>query len=117
MDLQSSAPMAKAATATPNTKQGTAAATGATTPPITPLSAPTDRPDEPVTEGNPMGPGAGPGVLSAPVQASSDPQAVFKADASALRPFLPGLLRAASTPDAPEGFRRFVRTLRTMQGA
>lgn len=111
-DLQSSAPMAKAAPPTPNTRQGSAAPAGA---PLTPFGAPTERPDEPVTEGNPLGAGAGPEVLSS-LQGPA-PAEVFRADAKALAAFLPGLLRSAERPDAPEGFRRYVRRLRDMQGA
>lgn len=114
VDLQSSAPMAKAASPSPNTRQGSAAATGARLP--TPLGAPTERPDEPLTEGNPMGAGAGEGVLThRPMGAGS--REVFKADAKSLAPYLPGLLRAAEATDAPQGFVRFVRYLRNIQGA
>lgn len=110
MDLQSSAPMAKAASPTPNTRQGSAAA-GAPLP--TGFVAPTERPDEPVTAGNSMGPGAGPDPSMIP----AGPQDIFKADARALSPYLPGLVRAAAQPDAPQGFVRFVRYLRNVQGA
>lgn len=107
LDIQSSAPMAKAASATPNVKQGSAAAVGATTPPPTPLSAPTQRPDEPVTEGNPMGPGAGPSVLSNPA-----PRQQSALEAQALKKYLPALSAMANTEGAPPSFVRFVQYLR-----
>lgn len=113
VDLQSSAPMARAASTTPNTRSGTAAVSGAPLP--TPLGAPTERPDEPLTEGNPLGPGAGPGVLSVPM-GSEGRASIFRADAQALAPYLPGLLKSAAASDAPEGFRMFVRNLRDAQG-
>lgn len=109
-DLQSSAPMAKAASVTPNTGQGSAAANGAPT--LTPFGAPTERPDEPLTEGNPMGPGAGPGVLSVP--AGGDNTAALEADRAVIASHLPALLRMAEKDNAPEGFRMFVRHLRNL---
>jgi hypothetical protein len=108
VDLQSSAPMAKAATATPNTRPGSAAANGAPSP--TPFGAPTERPDEPVTEGNPLGPGAGPEVLMRP----PDMGAAVDADRAAISSHLPSLMRMAERDDAPEGFRMFVRHLRNL---
>jgi hypothetical protein len=109
-DLQSSAPMAQAATATPNVRQGSAAANGA--PSLTPFGAPTERPDEPLTEGNPMGPGAGPGALSVP--AGGDAAAALDADRRTIAMHLPSLLRMAEKDTAPEGFRMFVRHLRNL---
>jgi hypothetical protein len=41
---------------------------------------------------------------------------LFRADARALAQHLPGLMRQADRADAPEGFRRFVRALRDVQG-
>ena len=74
-----------------------------------PLFSPTQRPDEPVTAGAPFGPGEGPpmnpgaGVLQA-------------TDAKMLAKYLPNLVTMAESPDTPEGFKRFVRHLRNMQG-
>ncbi len=104
-DMQSSAPMKASAPmamspqgAMPQGPQGTA------------LFSPTARPDEPVTAGSAVGPGDSP-------QPQAPARELFQADARALAPFLPSLMRSADSMDAPEGFVRFVRSLRNMQGA
>lgn len=103
-DIQSSAPLS----ASPSLRAGAVEAAAPRTE-VTPLFAPTARPDEPITAGAPFGPGAGPSV---------DPSQtdVQRADAAALATYLPGLMRSADRIDAPEGFKRFVRYLRDMQG-
>lgn len=103
-DMQSSAPM-KASAPMARPSQG-AMPRG---PQGTPLFSPTGRPDEPVTAGASVGPGDTPRPPAPPGQA-------FQTDARALAPFLPSLLRSADQADAPEGFVRFVRALRNMQG-
>ena len=75
----------------------------------TPLFAPTERPDEPVTAGAPFGPGDG-----APMNPGMDN--INKSDARSLVKYLPGMMAMAEDADAPEGFKRFVRHLRNMQG-
>lgn len=108
MSMQSSAPMAKAASPKPNTRLASAAPPGAG---LTPLDAPTDRPDEPVTEGNPMGAGAGPGALSNGVGSMRDASAH---DAMQLKAYLPALIQAANMPNTPTSFVRFVHYLRNV---
>lgn len=75
----------------------------------TPLFAPTQRPDEPITDGAPFGPGAGrsmnPGMDN-----------INRSDARSLGKYLPSMMAMAQDADAPEGFKRFVRHLRNMQG-
>lgn len=105
MDLQSSAPMAEAATPTPAMKAGSAAGLGAQLP--VGLSAPTQRPDEPVTAGAPVGPGAGPDILTHQTGAAG-----AAADMAAFKPWLPMLQRAASQPDVSPRFVQFVRAVR-----
>ena len=58
MDLQTSAPMAKAPEMAKPRARSTANSAGDTTS-VTPLFAPTQRPDEPITAGAPFGPGPG----------------------------------------------------------
>jgi hypothetical protein len=41
---------------------------------------------------------------------------VNQQDAQMLAKYLPGLMEMAQAPDTPDGFRRFVRHLRNMQG-
>ena len=75
-----------------------------------PLFSPTQRPDEPVTSGAPFGPGDGPPTN--PTMAS-----LRATDAQMLSKYLPDMMVMAEGPDAPDGFKRFVRHLRNMQGA
>jgi hypothetical protein len=101
MDLQASAPMAKAATpapaSAPQAQQGGQQAQPAQ--PITPLTAPTMRPNEPVTAGSPLGPGPGPSVLGTmPMQAGG---ASAKQAVQAL----------ASHPDASPELQRLAQLL------
>lgn len=100
--------MAKAASPTPNTRQGSAAATGAALP--TPFGAPTERPDEPLTEGNPLGMGAGPESLGIP----TDRDGRAAQDLQAFKPYLPVLIAAANRDGASPTFVQFVRKIRGM---
>lgn len=103
-DLQASAPMSASESAmSPRARERQAAQMGV------PLFSDSMRPDEPVTAGADVGPGAG-----APVQPGRSK--INQDDAQALAKYLPGLMDMASTPEAPDGFRRFVRHLRNMQG-
>ena len=106
---QSMAPMSASSTARSpraSAQQAKSAGGGMS---ATPLFAPTERPDEPVTAGAPFGPGAG---------ASMNPgmDGINKSDAKSLVKYLPGMMAMAEDADAPEGFKRFVRHLRNMQG-
>lgn len=104
MDIQSGAPMA----ATPGVRpsRGGAAPAG---PGATSLFSPTQRPNEPVTAGAPFGPGAGP-------DAGLTSTGVAQQDAAMLGKYLPGMMEMANQPNTPDGFKRFVRHLRNMQG-
>lgn len=105
--LQSAAPMsASRAAASPRARQREAAQ-GAS---ATPLFAPTQRPDEPVTAGAPFGPGDGP-------EANPGMGEIAARDAKTLGRYLPSMMKMAEDPNTPEGFKRFVRHLRNMQGA
>ena len=75
------------------------------------LFAPSERPGEPITHGSQVGPGAGQEVLSGGLVGTS-PDAT---DVQALAAYLPELLQRAASPDAPDGFKRFVRKLRNAQ--
>lgn len=108
MDIQSSAPMA-AAPSVPTTRMRNESPTGNGAA-ATPLFAPTGRPDEPITAGSQVGPGEG------PVNTNPGMTATNRSDAQMLGRYLPDLLRSAQAPNAPEGFIRFVRHLRNMQG-
>ena len=104
--LQSSAPMSASRSArSPRMREREAAQM----PSATPLFAETQRPDEPLTAGAPFGPGEG-----SPSQPGR--MTVNQQDAQMLAKYLPGLMEMAQAPDTPDGFRRFVRHLRNMQG-
>lgn len=105
-ELQSSAAMSASRSAASPNARARQAAQG---PAGTPLFSETQRPDEPITAGAPFGPGEGP-----PTQPGR--MTVNQQDAQALGKYLPGLMDMAMAPDAPDGFRRFVRHLRNMQG-
>jgi hypothetical protein len=75
-----------------------------------PLFSPTQRPDEPVTAGAPFGPGEGP-----PLNPTMN--GLSQNDAKMLGKYLPEMMVMADSPDVPDGFKRFVRHLRNMQGA
>jgi hypothetical protein len=107
--LQSAAPMSASRSAGSPRARQREAAQGAS---ATPLFAPTQRPDEPVTAGAPFGPGDGPANESNPGM-----NAINRADAEMLGKYLPDLMRSAASPSAPDGFIRFVRHLRNIQGA
>lgn len=67
MDLQTSAPMAKApAMPRPRAGRSTQQAVSDGMGSVTPLFAPTERPDEPITAGAPFGPGPGPATRPQP---------------------------------------------------
>jgi len=74
-----------------------------------PLFSDTMRPDEPVTAGATFGPGGGPSM-------NPGMDDINKTDARSLVKYLPGMMAMAESGDAPEGFKRFVRHLRNMQG-
>ncbi len=74
-----------------------------------PLFSDTQRPDEPVTAGASFGPGGGPAM-------NPGMDNINKTDARSLVKYLPGMMAMAEDSDAPEGFKRFVRHLRNMQG-
>ena len=74
--------------------------------PPTPLSAPTEMPDVPVTEGLPFGPGRGPDPAN-PLSAS---QAM---DMAMIAKYLPQFQAMATGEDVPDGYRRFLTTLRS----
>jgi len=74
-----------------------------------PMFAPTGRPDEPVTAGADFGPGDGAPVTPTMSQINKD-------DTAMVAKYLPSLLRQAEDPDAPDGFKRFVRHLRNKTG-
>lgn len=75
-----------------------------------PLFSPTDRPEEPVTAGAPFGPGDGPSM-------QPGTGAIATSDAKGLAKYLPQMMTMAGDPNTPDGFKRFVRHLRNMQGA
>lgn len=105
--LQGQAPMSAAGQTTaraPRPKQGRSGGGSV------PLFSPTERPDEPVTAGAPFGPGDGPPIN--PTMAS-----LRATDAQMLAKYLPDMMVMANSPDVPDGFKRFVRHLRNMQGA
>jgi hypothetical protein len=107
--MQGMAPMSASSTArSPRASARSAAASGGGMS-ATPLFSPTQRPDEPVTAGAPFGPGDG--ALMNPGMDS-----INKSDARSLVKYLPGMMAMAEDADAPEGFKRFVRHLRNMQG-
>lgn len=108
--IQASAPMSASPSATSPRARQRQARTAGREAGATPLMSPTQRPDEPVTAGAPFGPGEGP-----PVQPGR--MNVNKQDAQMLSKYLPSLMTMAERPDVPDGFRRFVRHLRNMQGA
>lgn len=99
-DLQTSAPMGSQSSTKPRTRKGGEPARGA----LVPLTAPTQRPDEALTTGNPLGPG--PGMDALGIQQKSAP-----GDREAIRKYLPQLRSIAALPDAPQGFKAFVRYL------
>jgi len=107
-DMQSSAPMSASRTA--GRASSAARAKAPQGPSATPLFGPTQRPDEPVTAGAPFGPGDGPSR-----QMNNTEQSI--ADAKMIGKYLPDLMSMADQPDTPDGFRRFVRHLRNIQGA
>jgi hypothetical protein len=104
-EIQSGAPMAQAPSAPP---MGAGPGAGSQVAPPGDLFRASERPDEPLTEGAPFGPGAGPEALSNP-QAG---QATIDADMAIIQSHMPQLLEAAQRPDAPAGFKSFVRRLR-----
>jgi hypothetical protein len=106
-NLQSSAPMSASRSA--GSPRARAREAGSAAQQATQLFSPTQRPDEPLTAGAPFGPGDGP-----PVQPGR--MTVNQQDAQMLSKYLPGLMEMAQAPDTPDGFRRFVRHLRNMQG-
>jgi hypothetical protein len=69
---------------------------------VTPMTAPTAAPNEPVTAGAAAGPGPGTEVL--PQQAPTSLEY--------LRPYLPVLTYMANQPNASNGLRDWVRTVR-----
>lgn len=75
-----------------------------------PLFSPTQRPDEPVTAGAPFGPGDGPSMNPGMGQLSEN-------DARTLAKYVPQMMVMAQDPNTPDGFKRFVRHLRNIQGA
>jgi hypothetical protein len=99
-DLQTSAPMGNQQAAKPQTRKGGRPAGGA----LVSLTAPTQRPDEPLTTGNPMGPGPGLDALELPTGPTAS-------DTEAIKKYLPELRSIAAQPDAPQGFKAFVRYL------
>jgi len=74
----------------------------------TPLHAPSERPDEPVTAGAAMGDGPGQDALNLPQDGA-------KAEAKRLAPLLPAMIVAADSQYATPEFRRYVRTLISLQ--
>lgn len=101
MDLQTSAPMSKAAPQ-PRARQPRPArqvVEEGMRP--TPLFAPTERPDEPITAGAPFGLGQGPATTEAPAAAFNE----------TIRRYLPALEAATQWPDTPENFKSLVRYL------
>lgn len=103
--MQSQAPMSAAGqTAARGSRQAKA-----NMPSAKPLFSPTERPDEPVTAGAPFGPGDGPPATN-PGMGS-----IIQDDARILSRYLPDLMKMASDPTTPDGFRRFVRHLRNVQ--
>lgn len=106
--MQAAAPMAASpSAASPRAMERKASQSGRQ---ATPLFAPTQRPDEPVTAGAPFGPGEGPAMNPGVNQLAAR-------DAQALGRYLPSMMAMAEDPNTPEGFKRFVRHLRNMQGA
>jgi hypothetical protein len=101
MELQTSAPMSEATAPSPSRGRG-GSRQRPSGPPVNPLFSPTERPDEPITAGAPFG--EGPGPVTPPVQPKpNNLEAVVK--------YMPDLVRAASSPNAPERFRALVRYL------
>ena len=81
-------------------------------PNVVPLNAPTQRPDEPITAGAPMGPGPGPEAIGLGKPSQQSVQ-----DAVGLGVYLPSLEQAASVPNAPQSFVRFVKYIRSQANA
>jgi hypothetical protein len=69
--------------------------------PVTNLFAPTERPDEPITAG-------------APVGAGRTPQNALPERFAMLNKYMPALEQLESNPDAPETFKIFMKTVRTI---
>jgi hypothetical protein len=107
-NLQSSAPMSASRSA--GSPRARAREAGSAAQQATQLFSPSQRPDEPLTAGAPFGPGDGP-----PSIPNSSQQAI--ADAKTIAKYLPDLMRIAEQPDTPDGFKRFVRYVRNLQGA
>jgi hypothetical protein len=106
--MQSMAPMSASSSArSPRSSARKASQAGGMS--ATPLFSPTQRPDEPVTAGAPFGPGDGPAM-------NPGMNAINDNDAKMLGKYLPSLMTMADDVDAPDGFKRFVRHLRNMQG-
>lgn len=102
-DIQRSAPMSASA---PRQSRGSRSKAGSG---VAPLFSKTQRPNEPVTQGSDVGPGD-------PYSYPPNDRDQAKADAQMLNKYLPDLMRMAESPDTPDGFKRFVRYLRNMQG-
>ncbi len=107
-DIQSSAPMSASRSA----GRASSAARGKAPqgPSATPLFGPTARPDEPVTAGAPFGPGEGPPMNPGATNLAQQ-------DAQMLGKYLPEMMVMANDPNTPDGFKRFVRHLRNVQGS
>lgn len=105
--MQSQAPLSAAGQTTARATRGGQRGGGG--PQATPLFSPTQRPNEPVTSGASFGPGEGPAQ-----QLNSTQQAMQ--DAAIIGKYLPDLMTIAEQPDTPDGFKRFVRYVRNLQG-
>lgn len=106
-EMQSAAPMSASPTAKRAGGKAKAAPQG---PGATPLFEPTARPDEPVTAGAPFGPGEGPPMNPGATNLAQQ-------DAQMLGKYLPEMMVMANDPNTPDGFKRFVRHLRNVQGS
>jgi hypothetical protein len=110
-DMQQSAPMSASQSAkSPAVQRRQAQTSGKKAASAKPLFSPTDRPEEPVTAGAPFGPGDGPTM-------QPGVGAIATSDAKGLAKYLPQMMTMAGDPNTPDGFKRFVRHLRNMQGA
>ena len=110
-EMQQSAPMSASGSAKSAAVRGREARTaGKQAAGAKPLFSPTDRPEEPVTAGAPFGAGDG-----RPVNPGS--KNIAQQDAMTLGKYLPEMMTMANDPNTPDGFKRFVRHLRNMQGA
>lgn len=79
--------------------------------PIGTLMDPTNNPAEPITAGVDFGPGPGSDALPSNISANTRPDE----NKAIVQKYLPTLLNAASLPDTPDSYKRFVNYLISKQ--